>query len=495
VFNKIQTFIIVRFLPPFIIAFLVAWFVFIMQMFWLYIDDLVGKGLDNITVAKLTFYLAPTMVPMALPLGILLAGIMTFGNLAESSQLNAIKSAGISILRVNYGSIFFVGIISALAFLFNNYVIPESNLKFWGLLSDIRNTKPALSIKPGVFYNDIPGYSIYVGKKDADNQTVYDIMIYDHTSGKTNDKVVLAKKGKMSVSPDAKYLIFEMYDGSRYEEKLSENNNKEKEQIRLAFKQWKKVFDLSSFEMKKTSEDNLAHNEEMISNAKVQAKIDTALKIVSTYKKQNINGLKQHLSLISIDSATTSYLPINVSYKKPIQLKALEKKELKNKSFIKNSIYYSLPDSINEKCLSSAITTSKNIIGLNEIYKSDNAIQQLNIRRYKIEWHKKISKAVSCFILFLIGIPLGAIIRKGGFGAPFVVAVLFFVLYHFLNVSFEKVAEQGELLPAVGIWFPAFILSIIAVALFYLANKDSELLTAGYYKNAFSILTKIFNKK
>ena len=165
--KRLSLFIIKAFIPPFIATFLIAWFVFIMQFFWLYIDDLVGKGLDNITVLKLTAYLAPTLVPMALPLGILLAGIMTFGNKAESSELTAVKSAGISLFRFALPLIVFVTIISGTAFLFNNYVIPAANLKFWSLLSDIRNTKPAVNIKAGSFYNQIPGFSIYIQSNGA----------------------------------------------------------------------------------------------------------------------------------------------------------------------------------------------------------------------------------------------------------------------------------------------------------------------------------------
>jgi lipopolysaccharide export system permease protein len=469
--NRLSVFIIKAFLPIFVATFLIAWFVFIMQFFWLYIDDLVGKGLDNVTVAKLIFYLAPTLVPMALPLGILLASIMTFGNKAESSELTAVKSAGISLFRFALPSIVFVAMISGLAFLFNNYVIPAANLKFWSLLSDIRNTKPAVNIKAGAFYKEIPGYSIYVQSKDADNKTIKDIMIYDHTSGKGNDKLIMAKKGIMYVSKDQKYLIFELSNGCRYEEKTGKNP-KDKEHIRLQFQFWKKIFDLSSFAMKKDENSGLASSEIMMPNHRVSNKIDSAYITINNYKTQNNNSLKQYLAITSIDSNSTNFT----------------KKVSITKS--KTAFQKNFSDSVYKKIFASAESNVRSIKGMAEVYKSDNFLQQLNLNRYKIEWHRKITLAVSCLILFLIGAPLGSIIRKGGFGMPFVTAVLFFVIYRFLNVFSEKVAEAGTITPFKGMWMPAFILSIVAVLLFYFANIDSKVFTKSFYASAFNFLKK-----
>jgi lipopolysaccharide export system permease protein len=469
--NRLSVFIIKAFLPIFIATFLIAWFVFVMQFFWLYIDDLVGKGLDNITVAKLIFYLAPTLVPMALPLGILLASIMTFGNKAESSELTAVKSAGISLFRFALPSILFVAMISGLAFLFNNYVIPAANLKFWSLLSDIQNTKPAVNIKAGAFYKEIPGYSIYVQSKDADNKTIKDIMIYDHTSGKGNDKLIMAKKGIMYVSKDQQFLIFELSNGCRYEEKQGKNP-KDKEHIRLQFQFWKKIFDLSSFSMKKEQNSGLSSSEIMMPNHRVSDKIDSAYITINNYRKQNNNSLQQYLAIATIDSNTAHFTKQIVTKNKPILFKT------------------NFTDSVYRKIFATAESNVKSVKGMAEIYKSDNFLQQLNLNRYKIEWHRKITLAVSCLILFLIGAPLGAIIRKGGFGMPFVTAVLFFVIYRFLNVFSEKVAEAGNITPFQGMWLPAGILSVIAIILFYFANIDSKIFTKNFYTSAFNFTKK-----
>jgi lipopolysaccharide export system permease protein len=472
--KRLSVFIIKAFIPPFIATFLVAWFVFIMQFFWLYIDDLVGKGLDNATVFKLVIYLAPTLVPMALPLGILLAGIMTFGNKAESSELTAVKSAGISLFRFALPSIFFVIGISALAFLFNNYVIPAANLKFWTLLADIRNTKPAVNIKAGSFYNQIPGYSIYIQGKDADNKTIRDIMIYDHTSGKGNDKLIIANKGVMYVSADKKYLIFELSNGCRYEERQGKTTS-DKEHVQLQFKFWKKIFDLSSFEMQKNGNEGLASSEMMLPNSRVSGKIDTTYQTIKNYQKQNAIGMRTYVALVGIDTSNTIFTK-NANKKLTVPTK--------------KRMYQMLPDSVQSRIFTTAISNTQSIKGMAEIYKSDYAIQNLNLSRFKIEWHRKITLAISCLILFLIGAPLGAIIRKGGFGLPFVTAVSFFVLYRFLNVFSEQIAEQGKISPFVGMWSPPFILLLIAIILFYYANVDKKLFSFGGINKIISFFSK-----
>ncbi|MFM2385798.1 MAG: hypothetical protein RL660_555 [Bacteroidota bacterium] len=436
---------------------MVTWFVFIVQFFWLYIDDLVGKGLDTATILKLIAYLAPTIVPAALPLGILLAAIMNFGNLAESSELTAVRSAGISLLRFSKPLIIFVAFISFGAYLFSNYVIPVANLKFWTLLMDVRNTKPAVNLKAGFFYHDIPGYSIYIDKKDANNRTVYNCMIYDHTTGKGNDKVVLAKQADVYVSDDKRYLVFEMKNGCRYEEKQGKKPT-DLEHIQLQFKYWKKVFDLSSFEMKKSDENYLKGNEIMLTNAALSHRIDSTAKRSRHYANNNVQSIKSNLSLYALDTSNKPYLGIAKTTK---QAPA---------TFAKR-----FDDSTLRVLLSNAKSNLQSIHGSTSIFKSDNQIQHTILTRLQVEWHRKYSLAASCLILFLLGAPLGALIRKGGLGMPFVAAVLFFVAYRFMTLFSEKLALEGKCSAAVGMWAPPFVLLSIAVFLFYQANRDKRI--------------------
>ncbi len=454
--------ILAYFFPPFVATFLVTWFVFIMQFFWLYIDDLVGKGLEISIILKLIGYLAPTLVPLALPLSVLLASIMVFGKIAESSELTAMKSAGNSLLRISFPLMAISFLLSLIAFTFNNHIIPAANLKFHTLLMDIRNTKPAVKIKAGSFYNELPGYSIYVGNKAQDNQTIGEVIIYDHTSGKGNDKVILANKGKMYVTTDNKYLVFELNNGCRYEEKSGKVPT-DKEQVRLQFKYWKKIFDLSAFELKNTDESFLESNNEMLSNKKLLAKIDTVNNRIKGYKNQNLENTQSYISIFKPDSL---YQFVNsaktLSYKK--------------------TLISNFNDSIRTKLEANIQSGIRNIKSLSAIYVSDNAIQQKNKIQLRIAWHLKWTLAISCFILFVVGAPMGALIKKGGFGMPFVAAVLFFVLYRILTEIGRKVAEEGNIGVILGMWGPLIILSLIGLYLFYQANKDRNVASSLWLK-------------
>jgi lipopolysaccharide export system permease protein len=422
------------------------------QFFWLYIDDLVGKGLDTFTIVKLIIYLAPTIVPIALPLGVLLASIMTFGNLSESSELTAIKSAGISLWRFTLPLSGFVLLICGAAFLFNNYVIPVANLKFWTLLMDVRNTKPAVNLKAGMFYKEIPGYSLYINKKGNNNRSIYGIMIYDLTSGIGCDKVILAQSGEMYVSTDKKYLIFELKNGCRYEEKIGKNPS-DKEHVRLQFKYWKKVFDLSSFAMHKTDDSYLKGNEIMLSNRQISKNIDSALKKQVALQQNNYRSMYNYMALLMLDSNKNNNLAA-----------------IKNK--VTKPIIKYIPDSVKATVWTSAEGNIRNLKNQIDVYVNDLEIQDINLTKQYIEWHGKISRALSCLVLFFIGVPLGALIRRGGFGLPFISAVIFFVILRTLSVIFEKLAATGDIKAWQGMWLPLIFLSVLAVILFALANRD-----------------------
>jgi lipopolysaccharide export system permease protein len=454
--KHLNKYIIKSFIPPFIATFLVTWFVFIMQFFWLYIDDMVGKGLDTSIILKLIAFLAPTLVPMALPLGLLLAGIMTLGNHAENSELTAVKCSGISLVRFTKPLIVFVCFVTCGMFLFNNYVIPACNLKFWTLLMDIRNTKPAVNIKAGVFYNAIPGYSIYINDKDKNNTTINDVMIYDHTSGMGNDKIVLAKKGEMYMSADKRFLIFELTEGCRFEEKKSKQPNEE-EQVRLQFKFWKKIFDLSAFEMKKTDDSYLKGNEQMLRMQQIDNRLDSLNKIILNTSVNHLAQFKNYISLLQLDS-TNNFL------KAPIGEVKIDSKRITDL----------LPDSTIMNSLNSAKSNINLLTSVQVNFDNDITIHTNNQRNLQIEWHRKITNALSCLVLFLLGAPLGALIKKGGFGTPFVIAVVFFVLYYFMIVFSEKLCKRGGASIFEGMYLPLIIIGAIAALLFNLANKDKK---------------------
>ncbi|RYF90738.1 MAG: YjgP/YjgQ family permease, partial [Chitinophagaceae bacterium] len=273
--KKLDILIIRSFIGPFVVTFFVALFVLVMQFFWLYMDELIGKGLGIWMILQLLFYMSATMVPLALPLGILLASIMTFGNMGENMELVAIKAAGISLLRFMRPLVLFIIGIGGVAFLFNNNLIPVANLKALSLLYDLRNSKPSLNIRAGQFNRDIENYAIRVGEKDADGKTIRNILIYDHTSGYGNDKVVLASEGVMFPAADKKFLIFRLMNGWRYEEGNTRNGTYKATQTRMHFKKWDKVFDLSSFKLNRTNEDLFKGAYQMMNIRQLNQAIDS----------------------------------------------------------------------------------------------------------------------------------------------------------------------------------------------------------------------------
>ncbi len=246
--KKLNRLILISYIPPFVATFFIALFILLMQFVFKYIDDLVGKGLPWYNIALLMFYASASLVPMALPLAILLSSIMTFGNLSEHFELVASKAAGVSLQKLMRPLIMFSIGISFAAFLFSNYVLPIANLKFGSMLFDITHTKPALSIKPGIFYRGIDGYVIKVGKKDNATDTLGNIMIYDHTAMVGNVKLVTAKKALMKMSEDTSVMLAYLYNGNSFEE-VQNSKNSFHPFMRTSYEKEVMRFDLESFKI------------------------------------------------------------------------------------------------------------------------------------------------------------------------------------------------------------------------------------------------------
>jgi lipopolysaccharide export system permease protein len=272
--KKLDILIIRSFIGPCIVTFFVSLFVLIMQFFWLYMDEMIGKGISILMLTELLVYMSTTLVPLALPLSILLSSIMTFGNMGENFELVAIKSSGISFLRFMRPLLLFIIFIGYGAFLFSDNVIPIANLKALSLLYDVRNKKPTLNIKPGQFNTDIQGYAIRVGSKDEDGNTIRDVVIYDHTDLAGNNKVIIAKEGQMIAPAGKQSLIFKLKDGWRYEEGYDHGVHNFN-QTRIHFEKYDKLFDLSSFKFTRTNEDLFKNAYQMMNVAQLSEQIDT----------------------------------------------------------------------------------------------------------------------------------------------------------------------------------------------------------------------------
>ncbi len=473
-FKKLDKLILKAFIGPFVATFFITVFVFVMQFFWKYIDDLVGKGLDMFTIIKLTGYGSITFMVLALPLAILISSIMTFGNLGESFELVAIRSSGIPLLRFMQPLIITTILISIASFSLANYVVPVANLKFVSQLWDIRVAKPAFDIREGIFYDKLTNFAIKVGRKDKNGTGIYDVVIYENDF-RMQDNIIVAEKGNMSISEDKKFMEFDLQNGWRYQERGG-YSTKETDYIRIKFKEYKKSFDLSSFGVMKTPDSAFRTNGNMLNVRQLQNGADSVNKLL-TY-----NIPKRFTREISGYLGSGKLLDSGWKYEKVVVADSVK------------NYYRQMPDS------SITSTYSRYTEKLNLIKSSNDLINEeykfKNDQRtaYKVEWQKKFALPFACLVLFMIGAPLGSIIRKGGLGMPLVIAVIFFLIFHLLNMFGEKLARNETLIPFVGVWLPSIVLLPVGIYLTYKAMHDSQLFNTESYYRVFRKLKKMLNK-
>lgn len=469
--KKLDQLILKAFVGPFIATFFITLFVLVLQFFWLYIDDIVGKGLDLGTIGRLMSYVSATVVPLALPLAVLLSSIMTFGNLGETFELVAIKSAGISLSRFMRPLLVACLFICGIAFLFNNYIIPVANLKLNTLKYDIIVSKPAFDIKEGMFYDRIDGYVIKIGKKEKDGTTIHDIVVYEKNYG-LQDNVIFAKHGQMRVSDDKRFLEFHLQDGWRYSEK-GERNNLTTEYVRMGFKNYKKVFDLSSFKLNKTEDSVFKDNWRMLSIRQLNKSIDSLVVVTARYKSKVKTEMTGYLSF-------SKYLDSNWS-KHPSAKKRKKFEDI-------------IADTAKTYSIEKGITQAGAVKSALEVNAVEYDSKRKDLRFHLIEWHRKFTMSVACLVLFLIGAPLGSIIRKGGIGTPLVFAVIFFVIFFLLNNFGEKFVKEDVLSPLGGMWVATIVLIPMGLFLTVKAMRDSQLFNSESYLRVFMVIKGFFKK-
>ncbi len=478
-FKKLDKLIVKAFIGPFIATFFITLLVLVMQFFWLYIDDFVGKGLGTNVILEFILYQSAVLVPLALPLAILLSSLMTFGNLGESFELVAIKSAGISLLRF-MRPLFFVSLfISGIAFVFSNYVIPVANLKSRTLLADIVYAKPAFDLKEGIFYDKISGFAIKIGKKEANDSVIRDVIVYEQ-GNPLQDNFIVAKSGIMRVTENKRFLEFNLKDGWRYQERGNVYEKTNTEYVRIGFKEYKKQFDLSNLGFTNRTADSVnKNNERMFSMRQLDKAIDSLKKENGRIREQTT---KDMFALLQFSALTDS------SWKLPETADSSIVKEVKSFDDI-------LPDSarinINQMAKSTAGSVRISAESLTQTMKD----KEKNLRKHKIEWHRKIALSMACLVLFLIGAPLGSIIRKGGLGTPLIFAIIFFMLFYFTSTTGEKFAKENTLTPFTGMWMATFVLVPVGLFLNYKAMRDSQLFNKDAYKRIARVIGQFFQRR
>lgn len=453
-------------------TFFISLFILLMQFLWKYIDDLVGKGLEWIVIAELMFYASASLVSLALPLSILISSIMTMGSMGEHYELVALRSAGISIRRVMQPLIIFSLLTSVLAFYFSNNLLPIANLKMGTLLYDIRHKKPTMDLRPGIFYKGIDHYAIRVGSKGKDEVSLYDVMIYDHTQNKGNNKIILADSGRMEFEGN-RFLLLTLYNGRSYEQQDNRSRNeKTYPHMRSNFQKELIRFDMSEFNMRRSNEDIFKDNYKMQSLGQLMHNIDT-LKVNLKERKGNFyENVRRNFKAMLNDSTIAE--PFDTTLVNALEL------------FDQNQ-----HSRIVEASLNMARSTRSYTISA----KDDVKARANRVNRYWIEVHRKFTLSIACLILFFIGAPLGAIIRKGGLGLPTVFSIIFFLIYYLLSITGEKFAKEGLWTVVEGMWLSSFVLFPIGLFLTWKATTDSKLFEWESYLKPFKALFQLLKRK
>lgn len=465
------------FIGPFLASFAITMFLFLMHFIWLYIDDLVGKGLSTWLIIKLLALTSATLVPMALPLAVLLSSLMAYGNLAEHFEIVAIKSSGVSLMRTLFPNLIIILFLSGATFFFVNKVIPIAMLESRSLLWDVRQKKPAFNIEDGIFYNEIDGYAIKIGEKEEDNETIHDIIIYEESSNSEQINVIRAKKGRMFLSDNKRLLYFHLEDGVRYQEMTDESNYYKNYPSNItAFKKQEISFDLSSLDLKKTDKELFKSDHRMMTLSQLQSERDSnALKVIERNQFQ-----LQYLASYYKTQDTFTRLDSNYieGVYKPFDANLIKTVD----SSARLAVLYALESTLNmQKDICS------NTIESNKSYETMQILMTA-------EMHKKVTLPVLIIILFFIAAPLGTIIRKGGLGMPLVISVVMFIIYYVISLSGEKLAKESIWPMSLGMWLANIAFLPLSIFITYKASIDSALFDGDAYKKFFRFIQTKINR-
>lgn len=473
IIKRLYLFILQSFLPLFAMTFFIVLFIVLMQWLWKYIDDLVGKGLEFSLIAELFFYAAVSLVPMALPLAILLASLMTFGNFGEKFELTAMKASGVSLLKAMSPLIVLISGVSVGAFFYQNDIIPPAQVKMWTLLFSMKQKSPELEIPEGVFYDQIPGYNLFVQSKDKESGMLYDVMIYDVSRGGDNATILLADSGQLALTGDMKYLYLHLFTGEQFE----------------------------NLRDQKSLDRNVPFRREEFADKEVLIPFDANFNRLdeggmrNQYVGKNISELRH-----TIDSIDHRLDSTGMVYARELNVTAFPM--LSEKRFTRDNAEkdVALPDtatvipvdvdtliaSLSEEKIAGIFSRAEDFsrMKVNDLQFKSMSVSEdkRTMRRHDIELIKKYTLSVACLVFFFIGAPLGAIIRKGGLGTPLVISVLLFLVYYIIDNTGYKMARDGHWPVWMGIWLSTFVLAPLGIYVTYKAMNDSAVFDGDRYK-------------
>jgi len=471
------------FVGPFIATFFVSMFVLVMQFLWRMIDELVGKGLDFSVIAELLLYVSMTSVPMALPLAVLLSSIMTFGALGENYELVALKASGISLFKIMKPLVIFIVLLTGVAFVFANDILPYANLKMYSLLYDIRRQKPELSFKEGIFTNDLEGYSIKVDRIDKNTGMMYDMLIYSHKDGNGNYEVTKADSGMMVSDIKNNVMVLTLYNGHRYTDEGIKDLSLRKNFPfrRVKFGKQTVLIELPGTDLDRTDESRWNSSFKMLSIKQLNHMIDSVKNRVDAKRKKETNQL------------LTSNYQRSKNVNKQRDSVLIEQSSGRYSDL--DSLFLSFDPDEQQRSATNALQYAREVKQKKQNEYQFYKTKQEQIIRSQLEWHRKFSLSFACFIFFFIAAPLGAIIRKGGLGMPLIISVFLFIVYYMISIMGEKTAREAVMTPAMGMWLSTFIFIPLGVILTYKSVTDSEMMNTESYIKFFKKITSFFKKK
>lgn len=474
--KTIHRLVLKAYLGPLVLTFFIVTFVLMMNFVWRYIDELVGKGLDAGVIIELICYATINMIPMGLPLAMLLAAIMTMGNLGENFELQAMKSAGMSLMRIMKPLIYVTIFMSIGSFFLINNLVPFANKRMITIIYDIRRQKQVLEFRDGLFFNGIDNMSIRVEHQDPVTGLLHNVLIYDNSSAGGNTTTTIAEKGYIRLSDNKKFLLVTLYNGENYQQTRNRDWYTKSAMRRDRFDVQNVTIPMEGFDFQRSDDNNnMTNNSQTKTLTELQIDIDSLDMVVDENTAKSYEPLlKDHIFSkdIQVLKIADSLRIDKSQYRDARILDSLANQTARKKSQIWNTAHSIAVNSRSSFSLDE--TAAKE--SLNQLYRSKN------------DWHRKLALPVSVIIFFLIGAPLGAIIRKGGLGTPIVISVIFFVIYYVVSLSGEKMAKEGTWSSTMGMWISTFVLTPVAIYLLIKATNDSSLLDTDWYHDKFRLL-------
>ncbi len=479
-FKIVDKYILRTFIPLFVMSFAVCWFIVVMQFLWRYIDELVGKGLSGFMLLKIIFYAALSFIPMSLPLGILLASLMTLGNLGERLELLALKASGIRLYRIIRPIMLLVLAMACGLFYFQNDLMIRAQVRMWTLVITAKYAAPEMEITPGVFYTGIPGYSLYAKDRDAGTGLMHRMMVYDMSRGYLNPRIIRADSGRLVMDKSKKFVVLKLYQGQSFENIQTQSYNTSTDAVpyMLPHFDYSETFIPFDANIKMQDEGELSSMYVGKNLHQLQRSIDSIRPILDSTRLSYAQVVGASLMESHYGTSSYAYQDSATRAQEQVRLAHLEQQTRHSKAE-DASLTFTPQDSL--QAISMARDKADRVKEEASLYIDTDDAQFYQFRTLHQEWHRKFTFPVSCLIFALIGSSLGAIVRRGGIGMPIIISIFFFVVYFIID-SFGTNMLRNESIPIwLGMWLSNIVLFPVGIFLAYKANQDSSALNVEVY--------------